>query len=169
MLTLGLNYVVVSVLVAVFLLVCVGMILIVLIQRPQGGGLSGAFGSGGGDGAGQTAFGTKTGDVLTITTIGIFVIYLALAVGLNFVTKPATITGGPAITAPEGEAAATDVISEDDIENAEGVIDDADGTATEAGDDAAAEALEDEAATEPVEAPDESPATEPEPAPESTP
>ncbi|MEM7628869.1 MAG: preprotein translocase subunit SecG [Planctomycetota bacterium] len=131
MLTLGMNYVVVSVLVAVFMLVCVAMILIILIQRPQGGGLSGAFGAGGGDGAGQTAFGTKTGDVLTITTIGVFILYLIIAVGLNFATRP---TSGPpagtSITAPEGaETEIGDVPIdsgiEGDVENAiEDAVDD---------------------------------------------
>ena len=48
-----------------FLFVSLTMILIVLIQKPQGGGLSGAFGSSSdAGGAGQTAFGAKTGDVL---------------------------------------------------------------------------------------------------------
>ena len=74
--------------VAIFLIVCISMILIVLIQRPQGGGLSGAFGASGGGGAGQTAFGTKTGDVLTWATISIFVLFVAFAVWLNFATRP---------------------------------------------------------------------------------
>ncbi len=69
-----------------FFLVCLILILTVLIQRPQGGGLSGAFGSAAG--SGQTAFGAKTGDALTIFTIGIFVVYIAAAVGLNFALTP---------------------------------------------------------------------------------
>lgn len=82
-----------------FLAVCVMMILVVLIQRPQGGGLSGAFGAGGGgSGAGQTAFGTKTGDVLTYTTIAVFVVYLIVAIGLNFATRPSTAGANPAPT-----------------------------------------------------------------------
>lgn len=75
-----------SLLTVFFLLVCLAMILIVLVQRPQGGGLSGAFGAGGG--SGQTAFGTKTGDVLTLVTIGIFVLFLLTAIGLNFAIRP---------------------------------------------------------------------------------
>lgn len=78
--------VVVSLLTVFFLVVCLSMILIVLIQRPQGGGLSGAFGAGGG--SGQTAFGTKTGDVLTLVTIGIFILFLGTAIGLNFAVRP---------------------------------------------------------------------------------
>lgn len=75
-----------SLLTVFFLLVCLAMILIVLVQRPQGGGLSGAFGAGGG--SGQTAFGTKTGDVLTLVTIGIFVLFLLTAIGLNYAIRP---------------------------------------------------------------------------------
>ncbi len=73
--------------IVVFLFICVFLILIVLIQRPQGGGLGGAFG-GGAAGSGQTAFGSRTGDVLTWATIGIFVIFLTLGALLNFVVVP---------------------------------------------------------------------------------
>lgn len=93
MMTLALNSVLTNLMVVGFLIVCVLMILIVLIQRPQGGGLGGAFGAGGGGaggGAGQTAFGTKTGDVLTWGTVTIFFIYLCVAVALNFAARPST-------------------------------------------------------------------------------
>ncbi|MBX3363490.1 MAG: preprotein translocase subunit SecG [Phycisphaeraceae bacterium] len=79
------------------------MVLVVLIQRSQGGGLTAAFG-GAGAGSGQTAFGTKTGDVLTIITIGIFAVWLLMAVGLNFASRPDTgFREQPAATgAPQG-------------------------------------------------------------------
>jgi len=69
-----------------FVVVSIAMILIVLIQRPQGGGLSGAFGAGG-PGASQTAFGAKTGDVLTLVTVGIFVAFLAVSIVLVLLTQ----------------------------------------------------------------------------------
>lgn len=72
-----------------FLAVCVIMVLTVLIQKPQGGGLASAFG-GSGAGSGQTAFGAKTGDALTVFTIIVFVVYLGFAVALNFAMKPST-------------------------------------------------------------------------------
>jgi len=110
-LTLGISPVIAALLIALFLCVCVMMILIVLIQRPQGGGLSGAFGAGGG--SGQTAFGAKTGDALTIATIGIFVLYLVLAVGLQFAARPsaapapAANVSTPSGTAGEGDSTST--------------------------------------------------------------
>ncbi len=101
------NPVVTNLLVGVFLVVSIAMILLVLIQRPQGGGLSGAFGAGGGGGAGQTAFGTKTGDVLTMATITIFVLFLVSAIILNFATRPQSAPAGlPGISAPAGAGTA---------------------------------------------------------------
>ena len=43
------------------------LIVLVLIQRGKGGGLAGAFGGLGG----QSAFGTKAGDIFTKITIGV--------------------------------------------------------------------------------------------------
>jgi preprotein translocase subunit SecG len=79
-----------------FLFMCVLLILIILIQKPQGGGLSGAFGSGAAQGSGQTVFGARTGDALTIGTISVFVLYLAVAIGLNYAIRPV----GPVNAAP---------------------------------------------------------------------
>ena len=125
------NPVLTNLLVGVFLVVSIAMILLVLIQRPQGGGLSGAFGAGGGGGgAGQTAFGTKTGDVLTFATITIFILFLVFAIILNFATRPQTAPAGvPAITNPlndqgAGMAPDTDEASEDpEAESDAGITD----------------------------------------------
>lgn len=76
----------IGILTVLFMVVCVILILTVLIQRPQGGGLAGAFGSGAG--SGQTAFGTKTGDALTIFTIIVFVVFIGAAIGLNYAAQP---------------------------------------------------------------------------------
>jgi preprotein translocase subunit SecG len=65
-----------------FIFVCLIMTLLVLIQKGRGGGLSGAFGGGGG---GNTAFGAKTGDVLTWATSVVFGLFVLLAVILNLV------------------------------------------------------------------------------------
>ncbi len=76
-----------------FFAACFLLMLTVLIQKPQGGGLAGAFGSGAG--SGQTAFGTRTGDALTWATIGMFVLYLGTAIGLNLASRPESLTPRP--------------------------------------------------------------------------
>lgn len=104
-----------------FIFVCVVMILTVLIQRPQGGGLSGAFGSGAG--SGQTAFGARTGDALTWATIIMFAIFIITAVGLNFAARPA-----PAAIPATGIAG-----PDSGAEGAESESDDSESASTESG------------------------------------
>lgn len=65
-----------------FIFISLILILIILVQKGRGGGLAGAFGGMGGN----TAFGSKTGDVLTWATSIIFGIFLLLAVALNWMT-----------------------------------------------------------------------------------
>jgi preprotein translocase subunit SecG len=100
----------------VFIIVCLFMLLLVLIQKGRGGGLASAFGGAGGN----TAFGSKTGDVLTWATSVVFGVFLILAITLNLIANnyhnkrmgvpTATITapsGAPA--APTGQATGTTV------------------------------------------------------------
>src|SRR3954462_11753940 len=90
----------------VFIVVCLFMILIVLIQKGRGGGLASAFGGAGGN----TAFGSKTGDVLTWTTSVVFGVFLVLAITLNLLAnyyhnqrvKPPTAAGIPTQSPPAG-------------------------------------------------------------------
>ena len=60
------------------LLILTGIFLIVLIliQRGKGGGLAGAFGGMGG----QSAFGTKAGDLFTRITIGVAAFWIILCI-----------------------------------------------------------------------------------------
>ncbi|GDX99655.1 hypothetical protein LBMAG48_20590 [Phycisphaerae bacterium] len=85
-----------GVILSLFIFVSVLMVLVVLIQKPQGGGLSGAFG-GSSAGSGQTAFGTKTGDALTLFTVGVFVVFVILAILLNLAMKPGKAIPGTTI------------------------------------------------------------------------
>ena len=52
------------------------LIVLVLIQRGKGGGLAGAFGGMGG----QSAFGTKAGDLFTKITIGVAAFWIILCI-----------------------------------------------------------------------------------------
>lgn len=85
MLTLAAWYI--SVLVILFVLVSIFMMLIILVQKPKGGGLSGAFGGAGG-GSSQAAFGAKVGDVLTWATVVFFLLFLFTAMGLTWTINP---------------------------------------------------------------------------------
>ncbi|MBN2473160.1 MAG: preprotein translocase subunit SecG [Pirellulales bacterium] len=58
----------------VLFLTAVFLILLVLVQRGKGGGLAGAFGGLGG----QSAFGTKAGDLFTRVTIGVAAFWIVL-------------------------------------------------------------------------------------------
>jgi preprotein translocase subunit SecG len=64
------------------------LILLVLIQQGRGGGLAGAFGGMGG----QSAFGTKAGDLFTKITIGVAAVWILLCVAT---VKYATIQTSP--------------------------------------------------------------------------
>lgn len=102
-LTLGLASWMIGALIVVFLLVSILMVLVVLVQKPQGVGLSGAFG-GNAAASGQTAFGAKTGDALTVMTIGIFVAYLLGAIVLNWAARPSTTPPPSPVVVPTGDA-----------------------------------------------------------------
>jgi preprotein translocase subunit SecG len=139
----------VGIIIALFLFVCVILVLAVLIQKPQGGGLASAFG--GGASAGQTAFGTKTGDALTVVTISVFALYLLLAIILNYAAQPQVIS-------PEPQAEGTSVPADGATPPAEGTTPPAEGAATPAG--TAPEAPAPAPAAPPATAP-EAPATSP--------
>ncbi len=99
MLTLGAWYI--TVMATLFVIVCLFMILVILIQKPRGGGLVGAFG---GSGAVQQAFGSKVGDLLTWFTVGCFIAFLLLAMGLTWTIKP---TPRPDLLTPPAQQAPT--------------------------------------------------------------
>lgn len=94
------------------------LMIVILLQRGRGGGLAGAFGGMGG----QSAFGTKAGDVFTKITIVIAIIWVVVAGGSGFLlraaadksefpksqqTTGATTDADPAV--PEKKPAAGDV------------------------------------------------------------
>jgi preprotein translocase subunit SecG len=67
----------VSILIGVLMfLTALFLILLVLVQRGRGGGLSGALGGMGG----QSAFGTKAGDLFTRITMGVATFWILLCI-----------------------------------------------------------------------------------------
>ena len=81
------------------IVISVAMVLIILVQRPQGGGLASAFGGGGGN---DTVFGGRVGDALTVMTVITFVLFLGFAVALNLVESKGVAQIQPVteVTAP---------------------------------------------------------------------
>jgi preprotein translocase subunit SecG len=73
-----------NVVAVLFVISCVSLVLIILIQKGRGGGLSGAFGGAMASGI----LGSKTGDFLTWVTIVLAGVFLLLAVVMAKIYKP---------------------------------------------------------------------------------
>ena len=67
-----------------FALTCIALILIILVQKGKGGGLSSAFGGGMSGGV----LGSKTGDFLTWVTISLVGVFLLLAIVMAKFYRP---------------------------------------------------------------------------------
>lgn len=78
-----------------FVIICVLLIIVVLLQKGRGGGLGAAFG-----GMGSSAFGTRTGDVFTWVTIVLTALFLLLAIFAHFAYRPSPTTVAPPTFAP---------------------------------------------------------------------
>ena len=79
-----------------FVMVSVVLILVILVQKGRGGGLSGAFGGGMASGL----LGSKTGDFLTWVTIGLVTVFLGLAVLMARYYRPSVSEYGAQAPAP---------------------------------------------------------------------
>ncbi|RMF84673.1 MAG: preprotein translocase subunit SecG, partial [Planctomycetota bacterium] len=95
-----------NVLATLFGFLAIFLMMVILLQRGKGVGLAGAFGGAGG----QTAFGSKTGDVLTWATVVIAFLFLVFAVGLNYLFAP--ISGGLGGPAPVVAPATTPPVTQ---------------------------------------------------------
>ncbi|MHC4324245.1 MAG: preprotein translocase subunit SecG [Planctomycetota bacterium] len=73
-----------NVVAVLFVICCVSLVLMILIQKGRGGGLSGAFGGAMAGGV----LGSKTGDFLTWVTIVLVGVFLFLAVVMAKFYKP---------------------------------------------------------------------------------
>jgi preprotein translocase subunit SecG len=92
------------VIIVFWLVIAVGLILVVLLQKGRGGGLAGAFG-----GAGTSSLlGTKTGDFLTWLTIGLVALFLSLSVVMGLYMRPLPSSELTMPSAPTAPAASTE-------------------------------------------------------------
>ncbi len=90
-----------QVLAVVFTIMSILLVIIVLLQKGRGGGLSAAFGGAGG----QSAFGSKTGDYFTWVTVGVVAFFLITAMVLTMHYRPSTdlgISRGSSLGSPPG-------------------------------------------------------------------
>ncbi len=78
-----------------FVIICILLILVILLQKGRGGGIGAAFG-----GSSSSAFGTKTGDVLTWVTIVLTSVFLILAVCTTMAYRPKTARLVPPMFSP---------------------------------------------------------------------
>ena len=78
-----------TLLMVLFLICAVFMILLILVQKGRGGGLAAAFGGGGA----QSAFGTKTADVLTKMTTYTAIVFFLISVVMAIYLKPSAGAG----------------------------------------------------------------------------
>ena len=78
----------ITLLMILMLLVALFLILLVLVQRGKGGGLAGAFGGMGG----QSAFGTKAGDLFTKITVVVASVWIVLCmVAVTYFATPTNV------------------------------------------------------------------------------
>jgi len=75
----------IAILMFLFIMVCFGLILVILLQSSKGGGLAGAFGGGGG--AGAVFGGRGAGNFLTKMTSWLAGGFLGIALLLSFLSR----------------------------------------------------------------------------------
>jgi preprotein translocase subunit SecG len=88
---------VMTIVMALWLILCLGLVFIIMIQKGKGGGLSAAFGGAGGT---SSLFGAKTGDFLTWVTIGLAGVWLFLSVIMGLYYRPTVSVPQQAVSAP---------------------------------------------------------------------
>jgi len=89
-----------SLLIGIYVLVCLLLIVVILLQQGKGGDIASAFGGGGGS---QTAFGARAGaTLLTKLTTGLAAAFIVLALILAGYGQqgPGSVVGGTAAPAP---------------------------------------------------------------------
>lgn len=74
------------ILLVVFIIICLLLIGIVLIQNEEGGGLGGLFG-----GSNSTAFGSRSGNVLTRTTYILVTLFFITSLALGLLNKAPSV------------------------------------------------------------------------------
>ncbi|MDY6913898.1 MAG: preprotein translocase subunit SecG, partial [Planctomycetota bacterium] len=82
-----------------FIVICLLLIMVILLQKGRGGGLGAMFG-----GAGSSAFGTRTGDVFTWVTVVLTAMFLLMAIGTTLIFRPKPQTVDVPVFMPPGRS-----------------------------------------------------------------
>ena len=98
-----------TIVMALWVLTCLALIFIIMIQKGKGGGLSAAFGGGT-----SSLFGAKTGDFLTWVTIGVAGFFLLLSVFMGLYYRPTvTVRDTAPLMAPPPQAGTQPQVPQD--------------------------------------------------------
>jgi preprotein translocase subunit SecG len=95
-----------------FVIICVLLVSIVLVQSEEGGGMGGLFGN-----AGSAAFGSRSGNVLVKTTYGLVTLFFVTSFVLAFLNRvPANKKIDPSLLQVTGvETPGKSWLEEDDV------------------------------------------------------
>ena len=69
-----------------FVIIAILLVLLVLVQNDEGGGLGGMFGAGS-----SSAFGSRSGNILTKTTTVLGSLFLVISLGLALMNRTPTV------------------------------------------------------------------------------
>jgi len=75
----------------IYIIICIALTIVILLQSSKGGGLAGAFGGGGGMGAAFGGRGTAT--FLSRVTTGLAIAFLTIALFVSFLNRGAVGSG----------------------------------------------------------------------------
>jgi preprotein translocase subunit SecG len=109
-----------TLLLIIYLIACIALTIVILLQSSKGGGLAGAFGGGGGMGAVFGGRGAAT--FLSRVTTGLAIVFLLLALSLSLFTQ-GVVGGGGGLVEQEREkrsslpAAGLPVVQPGDTQN----------------------------------------------------
>jgi len=97
-----------TILLIVHVLICIGLIIVVLMQSAKGEGLAGAFGGGGGI-SGAVFGGRGAASFLSKATTGLAIVFMISCLGLSFMSSSKVMTGETAA----GTSAVTEAAQKD--------------------------------------------------------
>ena len=80
-----------TILLLLFIAICLALIAIILLQVGKGAGFAGAFGAGGGS---QTIFGSRAGTFFTKLTAWLAALFMVLALAMAVISSRATPSAG---------------------------------------------------------------------------